>query len=78
MVEGEERFFFENLENKSVNDNTLVRLIACHNVVLTSHQAFLTQEALENIADSTLGSVAEFISGKRGEKLTNAVKSEYK
>jgi len=78
VVEGEENFFFENLEDHTISDNTIVRLIACHNVVLSSHQAFLTEEALENIADSTLNSVLEFVLGKRGDKLTNAVKEEYK
>jgi len=78
VLEGEDQFFFENMENESIKNNTLVRLIACHNVVITSHQAFLTQEALENIADSTLSSVAEFATGKRGDKLTNTVKQEYK
>jgi len=46
--------------------------------VLTSHQAFLTQEALENIADSTFNSVLEFVGGKKGDQLKNAVKEEYK
>jgi D-lactate dehydrogenase len=78
VVEGEEHLFFENLEMKTISDNTIVSLIACHNVVITSHQAFLTKEALENIADSTLGSVLEFVGGKRGDKLTNVVKQEYK
>ena len=41
------------------------------NVVVTSHQAFLTHEALGNIADTTLANIAEFESGKRGADLTN-------
>ena len=44
------------------------------NVVVTSHQAFLTHEALRNIADTTLASIAEFESGKRGADLTHALR----
>jgi len=78
VIEGEESFFFENLEDATISDNTMVRLNSCSNVVLTSHQAFLTQEALENIADSTFNSVLEFVGGKKGDQLKNAVKEEYK
>jgi D-lactate dehydrogenase len=42
-------------------------------VVVTSHQAYLTNEALTNIADTTLANVKEFANGKRGAELTNAV-----
>ena len=43
-------------------------------MVVTSHQAFFTHEALGNIADTTLASIAEFESGKRGADLTHAVR----
>jgi D-lactate dehydrogenase len=42
-------------------------------VLITSHQAFLTREALANIADTTLGNVRAF---ERGEYLSNQVRAE--
>ncbi len=51
----------------------LTRLLTFSNVVVTSHQAFLTREALANIAATTLENVAEYGEGKRGAELTNAV-----
>jgi D-lactate dehydrogenase len=51
----------------------LARLLTFHNVLVTSHQAFLTHEALANIADTTLGNVRAF---ERGEHLSNAVTAE--
>lgn len=78
VYEGEKAYFFENQSDKNMTDSTLSRLLACKNVLITSHQAFLTQEALQNIADSTLQSVKDFSAGKRGKDLPNAVYEEYK
>ena len=47
-----------------IDDDVLARLLMVPNVVLTSHQAFFTTEALHNIAVSTLESVKEFAEGK--------------
>jgi D-lactate dehydrogenase len=47
-----------------------------NNVVITSHQAYLTHEALANIADTTLANIDEFATGKRGTDLTNAVQDQ--
>ena len=49
------------------------RLTTFNNVMITSHMAFLTKEALENIAATTFENIAEFESGKSGADLTNAV-----
>jgi len=76
VVEGETKVFFENHETEQIQDSTIARLIASPNVLLTSHQAFLTQEVLHAIAESTLASVKEFLDGKSGDDLTNAVKSD--
>ena len=43
-----------------MNDDTLLRLISMPNVIITSHQAFLTHEALENIADTTTQNILSF------------------
>ena len=60
VYEEESNVFFHDYSNHIVDDDTLARLISMPNVIVTSHQAFLTQEALSNIADTTLQNVAEF------------------
>ena len=44
-----------------MDDDTLARLISMPNVIVTSHQAFLTREALGNIADTTLDNIRLFL-----------------
>ena len=66
VYEEEENIFFQDLSDKILQDDVLARLLTFPNVLLTSHQAFLTKEALQNIAETTLKSVDEF-------KLTGAV-----
>lgn len=77
VIEGEEKLFFENMESELVKDQTISKIVALPNVILTSHQAFLTEDALNAIAESTLSSIKEFVSGKKGDQLTNVVKQEY-
>lgn len=60
VYEEESNVFFHDYSNHIVDDDTLARLISMPNVIVTSHQAFLTEEALTNIADTTLQNVAEF------------------
>lgn len=60
VYEEESNVFFHDYSNHIVNDDTLARLISMPNVIVTSHQAFLTNEALANIADTTLDNVREF------------------
>ncbi|XXF77825.1 2-hydroxyacid dehydrogenase [Myxococcaceae bacterium GXIMD 01537] len=66
VYEEEEGIFFKDLSGDVLQDDTLARLLTFHNVIVTSHQAFLTREALANIADTTLESVQAF---ERGEPL---------
>lgn len=75
VYEEEEGIFFEDFSSYEsvIHDDVLARLCTFNNVVVTSHQAFLTKEALTNIADTTLGNIVEFKNGKRGAELTNAV-----
>lgn len=61
VYEEEEEVFFHDLSDKILKDDTLARLLTFPNVLMTSHQAFLTQEALNNIAQATLESIDEFI-----------------
>ena len=43
-----------------MDDDTLARLITMPNVLVTSHQAFLTEEALNNIAETTVNNIVGF------------------
>lgn len=63
VYEEEEGIFFENLSEQILQDDQLARLLTFPNVLLTSHQAFLTEEALGNIAQTTLQNISEFESG---------------
>jgi D-lactate dehydrogenase len=54
VYEEEEDLFFADNSNAVITDDVFRRLSACHNVLFTGHQAFLTREALYAIADTTL------------------------
>ncbi len=73
VYEEEEGVFFKNLSNQILQDDQLARLLTFPNVLLTSHQAFLTNEALANIADTTFENLNAF---QKGEKLINQVQVE--
>ncbi len=70
VYEEEEGVFFQDLSSHVLQDDVLARLITFPNVLVTSHQAFLTNEALASIAQVTLDNVAAF---ERGEPLKNEV-----
>ncbi|MEW9897010.1 2-hydroxyacid dehydrogenase [Chitinivorax sp. PXF-14] len=70
VYELEEGVFFENLSEAPLQDDQLARLLTFPNVLITSHQGFLTREALDNIAHTTLANVRAF---ERGEALENEV-----
>ncbi len=65
VYEQEQNFFFEDLSNEIIEDDLLERLISFPNVIVTSHQAFFTQTALENIAKTTLSNITDFEKGNR-------------
>lgn len=73
VYEEEEGVFFRDLSDQVLQDDVLARLLTFPNVVITAHQAFLTREALANIADTTLSNVRAF---ERGEPLVNEVRAE--
>ena len=60
VYEEESELFFEDYSGHIVEDDTLARLISMPNVIVTSHQAFLTKEALTNIADTTISNLESF------------------
>ena len=67
VYEEEGELFYEDLSGHIVQDDKLVRLIAMPNVIVTSHQAFLTREALDNIACTTVNNLVKFFSGQPDE-----------
>ena len=71
VYEEEGDYFYEDRSDKMIDDDILARLLVMPNVIVTSHQAFFTKEALHNIAETTLGNIKEFAEGK---ELTNEVK----
>jgi D-lactate dehydrogenase len=71
VYEEEADVFFEDRSGHIFEDDTLARLISMPNVIVTSHQAFLTQEALTNIASTTLGNISEYFNtGKCANEVT--------
>jgi len=70
VYEREEGVFFEDLSYTALQDDLLARLTTFPNVVITSHQGFLTEEALSNIADTMLANASAF---ENGEPLLNEV-----
>jgi D-lactate dehydrogenase len=72
VYEEEEGVFFQDLSSQVLQDDVLARLLTFPNVLITSHQAFLTREALAAIARVTLENVATF---ERGEPLANEVRA---
>ena len=57
VYEQEEKIFFEDLSGEIIQDDVFERLLTFPNVIITGHQAFFTQEALNNIAETTLGNI---------------------
>ncbi len=70
VYEEEAEIFFKDKSEGVIDDDTFARLLTFNNVVITSHQAFLTNEALTNIAQTTFENIGEYIDGK---PLTNRV-----
>ena len=64
VYEEENELFFEDMSGTIIKDDTLSLLISNPNVVLTSHQAFLTEEALQAIAKVTLKNFDDFFAGR--------------
>ena len=71
VYEEEANLFYEDMSDKIIKDDTLALLVSRPNVLITSHQAFLTEEALDNIASVTIQNFDEFFAGK---PLTNESK----
>ena len=59
VYEEESDVFFEDFSGHIIDDDVLARLISMPNVIVTSHQAFLTEEALNNIAETTVNNILD-------------------
>ena len=57
-----------------IKDDNLARLMSFNNVLITSHQAFFTKEAMDNIVKTTLNNIKDYFDGK---ELVNEVKLQY-
>ena len=73
VYEEEDRFFFEDLSSSFIDDDVLARLLSFPNVIVTSHQAFFTEEAMRDIAKETMANIDAFFQKK---PLKNHVLSE--
>ena len=69
VYEQEEKLFFRDLSQTIIEDDTIQRLMSFPNVLVTAHQAFFTEEALHQIATSTLSSLSHF---EKNEAFENA------
>jgi D-lactate dehydrogenase len=70
VYEEEEKLFFEDHSETIVQDDVLMRLISFPNVIVTAHQAFFTQNAMRNIAVTTLKNIKDF---EENKELNNLV-----
>lgn len=70
VYEQEADLFYENLSERIIQDDVLQRLVTFPNVIITSHQAYFTDTALENIANTTIANLTAF---ENGDVLTNEV-----
>ena len=70
VYEEETALFFEDYSDEIIPDDTLSTIISMPNVIVTSHQAFLTREALDGIAETTLQNLRAYF---RGEELKNEI-----
>ena len=70
VYEQEEKLFFNDLSENIIQDEVIMRLLSFPNVLITSHQGFFTEEALTQIAQTTLSNIDAF---EAGRVLKNAV-----
>ncbi len=64
VYEEESAYFYEDYSDSIMTDEVLARLLSFNNVIVTSHQAFFTHEAMSNIAHTTMDNIGDFFAGK--------------
>lgn len=67
VYEGEQKIFFKDLSADVIKDDLIERLMSFNNVIIAPHQAFFTQEALNEIARITIGNFTDFENGVHSE-----------
>ena len=67
VYEEESNIFFKDYSSEIIEDETLLELISMPNVIVTSHQAYLTKQALDNIAQTTIRNMNDYINSGYGE-----------
>ncbi|NVK56062.1 MAG: 2-hydroxyacid dehydrogenase [Alteromonadaceae bacterium] len=67
VYEMESELFFRDHSSEIIQDDVFERLLTFHNVLITGHQGFFTEEALTEIAEVTLGNIIHFAQGKADE-----------
>ncbi|HEY9651404.1 MAG TPA: 2-hydroxyacid dehydrogenase [Coleofasciculaceae cyanobacterium] len=73
VYEQESDLFFEDLSEEVIQDDVFQRLLTFPNVVITGHQAFFTENALKNIAETTLANITDF---EYGHPCQNVISAE--
>lgn len=74
VYENEEEYFFKDTSGMIMHDDVLSRLLSFHNVFVTGHQAYLTEEALTSIATTTINNLTELEQGIRCANIVTAPK----
>ncbi|MGW8356347.1 2-hydroxyacid dehydrogenase [Streptomyces wedmorensis] len=69
VYEAEAGLFFRDKSLEVVEDDTLARLVTFPNVIVTSHQAYYTVDAVGQIVDATLKNVLDYTAGRRSENV---------
>lgn len=63
----EEEMYYQDYSSQVVSDDHIARLMTFPNVIITGHMAFFTEEALQDIAKTTIGNLRRFLSGQSSE-----------
>ena len=74
VYEQEEALFFKDLSEVVFYDGTIARLMSFPNVLITAHQAFFTHNALQQIAETTVGNISDFEAGRRTATIVTAAR----
>ncbi|MGW2106575.1 2-hydroxyacid dehydrogenase [Streptomyces sp. NPDC001948] len=69
VYEAEAGLFFLDKSLEGIDDDTLARLVTFPNVIVTSHQAYYTQDAVGQIIDTTVRNVADYLAGRRSDNV---------
>jgi D-lactate dehydrogenase len=64
VYEDEGPLFFEDRSAELIDDDVFARLLTFHNVILTAHQGFLTEPALQSLAETTIANLDDLEAGR--------------